>query len=178
MREPTISEILAANLKREMARRPHLSSQPALGKAAKVSQTSLSFILRPELRQPTTTGREPSATIVQVQKIAAALGCQAWELLMPAANGHEVTAGDIVRESAEDRMAPIAREIYEWLGTIIAKSQSLPQLTGIMVDVGSENTRTVHTAEPGHDKASRGSTDTGPKRHVARTLAKPKTKKR
>jgi len=81
---PPSALTLARNLRSAMeARRDKYGSQSQLAKAAGVAQTSIGYMLNPETRQPTKTGKMPSPTIEAIDKVARALGMQPWQLLYP-----------------------------------------------------------------------------------------------
>ncbi|HEX7891445.1 MAG TPA: helix-turn-helix transcriptional regulator [Ramlibacter sp.] len=76
-----VTEVLAANLRRLMQERPDLNTQVKVGAAAGVNQKTISNCLNPGQRQAGKTGRTPSPTLAQVEKIAGAFGLEVWELL-------------------------------------------------------------------------------------------------
>lgn len=76
-----INEILAKNLAYEMDRR--LLTQSGLSKLSGVAQTTISLYLNPKRREPSKSGKSPSANLSDVQAVAEALGMDAWELLVP-----------------------------------------------------------------------------------------------
>ncbi len=76
-----INNILAANLRHFMDKRG--LTQAALGKKAKIGQTTISLYLNPLGRQEGTTGRPPSPTLAKVDSLATALEIELWELLRP-----------------------------------------------------------------------------------------------
>lgn len=57
------------------------SSQAELAKKSGVAQRTISNYLSPDLREQGTTGKQPSAKIAEVEKIAQALNMEAWDLL-------------------------------------------------------------------------------------------------
>lgn len=58
-------------------------TQAALAAKSSIAQTTISLYLRPGARGDTTTGRAGSPTLANVEALAAALGVEVWELLMP-----------------------------------------------------------------------------------------------
>jgi phage repressor protein C with HTH and peptisase S24 domain/transcriptional regulator with XRE-family HTH domain len=83
MSRPTLNETLAANLARLMDKRGW--TQAALAKQSGVGQTTISLYLNPERRQPSKSGKIPSAKLSEVESLAAAVGVEPWELLKPVA---------------------------------------------------------------------------------------------
>lgn len=81
MSRPTLNETLAANLARHMERRGW--TQAALAKQSGVGQTTISLYLNPERRQPSKSGKIPSAKLSEVESLASAVGVEPWELLRP-----------------------------------------------------------------------------------------------
>jgi transcriptional regulator with XRE-family HTH domain len=79
-----VNEILATNLKGLMENSAALNTQAKLAERAKVDQKTISNCLNPGQRRSSTTGRTPSPTLAQVEKIATAFGLNTWELLRPA----------------------------------------------------------------------------------------------
>ena len=92
-----ITKVLARNLKRFMDEGPTPISQNALAKKAKVAQTGIGYMLNPETRQPTKSGKLPSPTIARVEKVARALGKETWQLLHPDPNQAPLSATERVR---------------------------------------------------------------------------------
>lgn len=83
---------LAENIRYWMKKRRlegHEVTQMALAQAAGVSQKTISNYLNPEQREGGTTGREPSAKIAEVAKIAAALEVEMWKLMREASSDAE-----------------------------------------------------------------------------------------
>lgn len=58
-------------------------TQAALAKRADIGQTTVSLYLTPDRRKAGKSGKEPSAKISEVERLADALGVQMWELLRP-----------------------------------------------------------------------------------------------
>lgn len=86
-----ITEILAHNLKKALDEHPVFrGSGNALSKTAKVAQTSISYMLNPKSRAPTKRG-DSSPKISQVDRVARALGLQAWQLVYPDPDNRPVT---------------------------------------------------------------------------------------
>lgn len=86
------TEVLAANLKRLMTETPQLSTQAKVAAAAKVDQKTISNCLNPGQRLTSKTGKTPSPTLAQVEKIAAAFGLDVWQLLQPVEQHAEAEA--------------------------------------------------------------------------------------
>lgn len=81
MAQESVVYVLAAQLKHYMSEARISGNQ--LAKDAGISQTSLGFILDPDRRQPTKSGKQKGPTLVQIEKIAGALKVPVWELLFP-----------------------------------------------------------------------------------------------
>ena len=81
MRTPTLNDILAENLAQKMADKGH--TQASLAKLSGVGQTTISLYLNPSRRQPSKSGKVPSAKFSEVESLADALGVPAWSLLIP-----------------------------------------------------------------------------------------------
>jgi len=81
MSRPTLNETLATNLARLMDKRGW--TQAALAKQSGVGQTTISLYLNPERRQPSKSGKIPSAKLSEVESLAVAVGVEPWELLKP-----------------------------------------------------------------------------------------------
>jgi transcriptional regulator with XRE-family HTH domain len=75
--------VLARNLKRFMDEGPAPISQNALARKSKVAQTSIGYMLNPQSRSPTKSGKRSSPTVAKLERVAAALGKEAWQLLHP-----------------------------------------------------------------------------------------------
>ncbi|KQP36114.1 hypothetical protein ASF44_16220 [Pseudorhodoferax sp. Leaf274] len=58
-------------------------SQMALSKLSGVAQTSIGNYLDPDRRAASASGKEPSAKLTEMAKIAVALGMSPWEMLIP-----------------------------------------------------------------------------------------------
>lgn len=81
MSKPTLNEILATNLARLMEKTGH--KQASLAAASGVGQTTISLYLNPGRRQPSKSGKVPSAKFGEVEALADALGVMPWDLLRP-----------------------------------------------------------------------------------------------
>lgn len=78
-----IVNVLARNLKQLMDDFLPPLSQNALAKKSGVGQTSIGLMLEPEKRLPTKSGKVPSPTLAQIEKVAAVFGKEPWQLLHP-----------------------------------------------------------------------------------------------
>jgi transcriptional regulator with XRE-family HTH domain len=81
MSKRSINEVLAENLKHYMGAQG--LKQKALGEQAGMAQTTVSLYLNPGRRQPSKSGKVPSANLGDVERLAAALEVEVWELLRP-----------------------------------------------------------------------------------------------
>lgn len=79
--EKTINEVLAENLQHFMCVKG--VTQAVLAQRAGMGQTTVSLYLSPKRRSQGKSGKEPSATIAAVQRLADALQVELWELLRP-----------------------------------------------------------------------------------------------
>jgi transcriptional regulator with XRE-family HTH domain len=80
--KPAINDVLAENLRYFMQERGF--NQSTLGKKAGLAQRTIGNYLKPSLRQAETkSGKLPSAKLTELEKVAAALGVEPWELLRP-----------------------------------------------------------------------------------------------
>lgn len=77
-----INATLALNLRRVIALRG--VTQKQLEAKSGIAQSTISLYVNPMQRQRGASGKEPSAKIAEVSKLADALGVEAWELLRPA----------------------------------------------------------------------------------------------
>ncbi len=77
-----INEVLAENIAAAMERKGILS-QTELAKRSGLAQTTISNYLHPENRLPGKSGKPPSAKLSEVERIAAALDVESWNLLRP-----------------------------------------------------------------------------------------------
>lgn len=75
----SVNSTLADNLEYFMGEKGW--NQSDLARASKVSQRSISNYLNPTRRDPTGSGKESSAKLVEISMIAAALGVEIWELV-------------------------------------------------------------------------------------------------
>lgn len=75
----SINQVLASNLRYWMDNAE--LSQAALAEKAGVSQKTISNYLNPEQRDSGKTGREPSAKLAELDRIAAALSIGVWQLV-------------------------------------------------------------------------------------------------
>lgn len=82
MSEKSIVQVAAENIRQRMEKKEW--KQEKLGAAAGMGQTTVGLFLSPDGRKPGKSGKPPSGTITNLAAIAAALGCEAWELLAPA----------------------------------------------------------------------------------------------
>lgn len=111
MSKPTLNDILATNLARLMEKTGH--KQASLAKLSGVGQTTVSLYLNPSRRQPSKSGKVPSAKFGEVEALAAALGVAPWDLLQP-----------------HDEAVPQGA---------VSASQSSPARGGLFVGEGSED---------------------------------------
>ncbi|WP_260481716.1 XRE family transcriptional regulator [Bordetella hinzii] len=96
MSKPTLNEILAANLALLMDRKG--LKQASLATLSGVGQTTISLYLNPSRRQPSKSGKVPSAKFSEVEALADALGVAPWDLLRP--NAGDTAAGGTVADRA------------------------------------------------------------------------------
>lgn len=80
---PPITQILAANLRDAINRAGKYTTLKQLADAAGVSATSIGYMLKPDTRAPSKSGRAPAPTLTQIESVATALGMQAWQLIYP-----------------------------------------------------------------------------------------------
>jgi hypothetical protein len=101
VREKSINQVVADNLLYWMGKRK-IATQGELARLAKVSQRTVGNYLNPDLRMKSATGKEPSAKIAELEKIAKVFGVEVWWLLRPftalewdafLAGGNEALAG-------------------------------------------------------------------------------------
>lgn len=86
-----ITEVLARNLRCAMNEHPLIrGSQNELARRSKVAQTSIGYMLNPQTRAPTKRG-DSSPKLTQIDKVARALGLQAWQLVYPDPNNRLVS---------------------------------------------------------------------------------------
>lgn len=77
--EKPINDVIADNLAFFMAERG--LNQSTLAAASGIGQTTIGMYLKPSLRQPSKSGKQPSAKVTELAQIAAALGIQSWQLM-------------------------------------------------------------------------------------------------
>jgi transcriptional regulator with XRE-family HTH domain len=82
MAAKSVNAVLADNLRYWMGQ-SGISSQEQLAAKSGVSQRTISNYLNPENRQESATGKEPSAKLTELDKIAGALGVGVWDLVRP-----------------------------------------------------------------------------------------------
>jgi len=75
-----INQVIADNLRFWMEQ-SGFDSQQALADKSGVSQRTIGNYLKPTLRDDTSSGKEPSAKVTELNKLAAALGIEVWQLL-------------------------------------------------------------------------------------------------
>lgn len=78
MAEKTINQVVAENLKYWMAQAE--MTQTALGEKAGVSQKTISNYLNPDQRTEGSKGKEGSAKLGELDRVAKALGISLWQL--------------------------------------------------------------------------------------------------
>lgn len=76
----SINQVVAENLAHWMEAQG-FASQQALAAKSGVSQRTISNYLNPTLRDDTSSGKEPSAKVTELAKLAAALHIEVWQLL-------------------------------------------------------------------------------------------------
>lgn len=81
MSKPSLNDILATNLARLMEKAGH--KQASLAKLSGIGQTTISLYLNPGRRQPSKSGKVPSAKFGEVETLAEVLGVEPWDLLRP-----------------------------------------------------------------------------------------------
>lgn len=81
MSKPSLNDILAINLARLMEKTGH--KQASLAKLSGIGQTTISLYLNPGRRQPSKSGKVPSAKFGEVETLAEVLGVEPWDLLRP-----------------------------------------------------------------------------------------------
>ena len=81
MSKPSLNDILATNLARLMEKSGH--KQASLAKLSGIGQTTISLYLNPGRRQPSKSGKVPSAKFGEVETLAEVLGVEPWDLLRP-----------------------------------------------------------------------------------------------
>lgn len=83
--QESITQVFARNLLEEMERQG--LNQPAMAQKSGVSQKTISNCLNPTQRPAGSKGRDPSPKLSNVEKLAKALGLDAWKLLLPMERG-------------------------------------------------------------------------------------------
>lgn len=81
MSKPTLNDILAINLASLMEKAGH--TQASLAKLSGIGQTTISLYLNPSRRQPSKSGKVPSAKFGEVETLASVYGVDPWHLLRP-----------------------------------------------------------------------------------------------
>lgn len=76
----SINQVVAENLAYWMER-TGFESQQSLADKSGVSQRTISNYLRPSLRDDTNSGKEPSAKLTELGKLAKAMDIEVWQLL-------------------------------------------------------------------------------------------------
>lgn len=76
----SINQVVAENLAHWMEQ-AGFTSQQALADKSGVSQRTIANYLKPGLRDDTSSGKEPSAKVTELAKLAAALHIEVWQLL-------------------------------------------------------------------------------------------------
>lgn len=102
----SINEILATNLDYFMKAKG--LNQATLGSRADIGQTTISLYLKPKRRLEGKSGKEPSAKLAQVQRLADALEVELWELLRP--------------------LTPVQREFYRSMDALLKTHPATEQL--------------------------------------------------
>lgn len=78
-----ITEVIAENLAYWMKQHATLKTQASLGAAAGVAQTTIGNYLNPKQRLEGAKGKPPSPKVVELERIADALGIGVWALVRP-----------------------------------------------------------------------------------------------
>lgn len=81
MEEKSINAVVAENLRYWMGERK--LKQASLAEKAHVSQKTISNVLNPEQRAKGTSGKEPSAKLTELGRIANVLHVEVWQLTRP-----------------------------------------------------------------------------------------------
>lgn len=76
----SINQVVAENLAHWMEQ-AGFASQQALADKSGVSQRTIANYLKPALRDDTSSGKEPSAKVTELAKLADALHIEVWQLL-------------------------------------------------------------------------------------------------
>lgn len=107
-----INQVVAENLRYWM-QEAGFESQAALAAKSGVSQRTIGNYLNPSLRDDTSSGKEPSAKVTELEKLASALSIGVWQLMRS--------------------MTPQEREFYaqiEAAFTKLTEGQKTPQPAG------------------------------------------------
>lgn len=91
MSKPTLNDILATNLASLMDKAGH--TQASLAKLSGIGQTTISLYLNPSRRQPSKSGKVPSAKFGEVEALASVYGVDPWHLLRPSGEAGVESAG-------------------------------------------------------------------------------------
>lgn len=104
MKRDSVNHTLAKNIDRLMRERGLV--QASLSKKSGVAQTTISLYLNPDRRQPSKTGKIPSAKLTEVEALADALDIPLTDLLSP---NLKSSASDFLvsKEAANEDHAPI-----------------------------------------------------------------------
>ncbi len=78
--QKSINQVVADNLHHWMKQRG-IRSQMDLANKSGVSQRTVANYLKPQLRQSSSSGKEPSAKLIELEKLANALDVEVWQLL-------------------------------------------------------------------------------------------------
>lgn len=81
MNMPSLNDTLASNLALLMESAGY--TQASLAKLSGIGQTTISLYLNPSRRQPSKSGKIPSAKFGEVETLAKVLGVEPWDLLRP-----------------------------------------------------------------------------------------------
>ncbi|MGE8567519.1 MAG: S24 family peptidase [Achromobacter sp.] len=100
MSKPTLNDILATNLASLMEKAGH--TQASLAKLSGIGQTTISLYLNPSRRQPSKSGKVPSAKFGEVEALAAVYGVDPWDLLRPAGEASSTGRPVVKRGSLTD----------------------------------------------------------------------------
>ena len=106
----SINQILAANLAHWMGQAK--LTQAALADRAGVSQKTISNYLNPEQRTEGSTGKQPSAKLTELDRVAKALGIQVWQLT------REMSAGELAMYESFVRAYTELRENAQKTGDV------------------------------------------------------------
>ncbi len=76
--------VLAINLRDAIAHKKKYRSISELARASGVAATSIGYMLNPETRQRSKSGKTPTPTLETLEAVAKALDLSAWQLIYPA----------------------------------------------------------------------------------------------